>query len=64
LVFLPIGLAVVVRHPPSPGVVGYAIAASVLSSAVPFLADLFTLCRVPTQASVVCRNRDRRRSRA
>ncbi|MFE7778219.1 DMT family transporter [Streptomyces sp. NPDC057445] len=50
LLFLPVGLAVVVRHPPSPGAVACAVAAGILSSAVPFLADLFTLRHVPAQA--------------
>ncbi|MEU1529233.1 EamA family transporter [Streptomyces fagopyri] len=50
LVFLPVGLAVVVRHPPTPAAVGYAVAAGVLSSAVPCLADLFTLRRVAAPA--------------
>ncbi|MFC9632627.1 DMT family transporter [Streptomyces mirabilis] len=50
LLFLPVGVAVVVRHPPTPTAVGCAVAAGVLSSAVPCLADLFTLRRVPAPA--------------
>ncbi|MDF2268360.1 EamA family transporter [Streptomyces coacervatus] len=50
LMFLPVGVAVVLRHPPAATAVGYAVAAGVLSSAVPYLADLFTLRRVPAQA--------------
>ncbi|MGI5405984.1 EamA family transporter [Streptomyces chartreusis] len=50
VMFLPIGIAVAVRHPPTAGAVACAIAAGVLSSAVPYLADLFTLRRVPPRA--------------
>ncbi|MEV6559822.1 EamA family transporter [Nocardia sp. NPDC051756] len=50
LVFLPIGAVVAVQHPPSAGALGAAVAAGILSSAVPFLADLFTLRRVPAEA--------------
>jgi inner membrane transporter RhtA len=50
LVFLPLGAGVAVHHPPSVGALGAAVAAGVLSSAVPFLADLFTLRRVPAGA--------------
>ncbi|MFD2684613.1 DMT family transporter [Streptomyces phyllanthi] len=50
LMFLPVGAFVVVRHPPTAGSVVYAVAAGVLSSAVPYLADLFTLRRVPARA--------------
>ncbi|MFI0773561.1 EamA family transporter [Streptomyces sp. NPDC021212] len=49
LLFLPVGIVIAVQHPPTPGAAGYAIAAGVLSSAVPYLADLFTLRRVPAQ---------------
>ena len=49
LAFLPVGAVVVVRNPPTAGAVGYAIAAGVLASAVPYLADVFTLRRVPAQ---------------
>ncbi|WP_328584339.1 EamA family transporter [Streptomyces sp. NBC_00370] len=50
LVFLPVGAGVAVHHTPSAGALGAAVAAGVLSSAVPFLADLFTLRRVPAEA--------------
>lgn len=50
VMFLPVGIAVVVRHPPTPTAVACAIAAGVLSSAVPYLADLFTLRHVPPRA--------------
>ncbi|MEU7144154.1 EamA family transporter [Nocardia sp. NPDC046473] len=50
LVFLPIGAGVAVHHTPSAGAIGAAVAAGILSSALPFLADLFTLRRVPAEA--------------
>ncbi|WP_327137986.1 EamA family transporter [Streptomyces sp. NBC_01340] len=50
VLFLPAGVAVADRHPPTPTAVGCAVAAGVLSSAVPYLADLFTLRRVPAPA--------------
>ncbi|MFJ5306405.1 EamA family transporter [Streptomyces sp. NPDC088350] len=50
LVFLPVGIAVAVRHPPTLTAAACAVAAGVLSSAVPYLADLFTLRRVPAPA--------------
>ncbi|WP_425508138.1 EamA family transporter [Streptomyces bathyalis] len=50
LVFLPVGIILVLRQPPTTGAVSYAVAAGVLSSAVPYLADLFSLRRVPAQA--------------
>ncbi|SFF59710.1 EamA family transporter [Streptomyces mirabilis] len=50
VLFLPVGVAVAVRHPPTPTAVGCAVVAGVLSSAVPCLADLFTLRRVPAPA--------------
>ncbi|MFJ3308943.1 EamA family transporter [Streptomyces sp. NPDC086549] len=49
LAFLPIGAVVAVRHPPTAGAVLCAVAAGVLSSAVPYLADLLTLRKVPAQ---------------
>ncbi|MEU5597662.1 EamA family transporter [Streptomyces sp. NPDC020298] len=49
LTFLPVGIAVAVRHPPTPGAVLCAVAAGVLSSAVPYLSDLLTLRHVPAQ---------------
>ncbi|MFJ2116192.1 MULTISPECIES: EamA family transporter [unclassified Streptomyces] len=50
LMFLPVGVVLVLRHPPTVEAVGYAVAAGVLASAVPYLADMFTLRRVPAQA--------------
>ncbi|WP_442810102.1 EamA family transporter [Streptomyces sp. W16] len=50
LMFLPVGIVVAVRHPPTLAAAGCAVAAGVLSSAVPYLADLFTLRRVPAPA--------------
>ncbi|MFJ4788583.1 EamA family transporter [Streptomyces sp. NPDC088794] len=50
LMFLPVGVVVVLREPPTVGAVGCAVAAGVLSSAVPYLADLVTLRQVPAQA--------------
>ncbi|MEV6174163.1 EamA family transporter [Streptomyces sp. NPDC051954] len=47
LMFVPVGIVVAVRHPPTLAAAGCAVAAGVLSSAVPYLADLFTLRRVP-----------------
>ncbi|MEV0179718.1 EamA family transporter [Streptomyces sp. NPDC050625] len=49
LTFLPIGAVVAVRHPPTAGAVLCAVAAGILSSAVPYLADLLTLRKVPAQ---------------
>ncbi|MBZ4020258.1 EamA family transporter [Streptomyces purpurogeneiscleroticus] len=49
LMFLPVGLVIAVRQPPTAGAVVYAVVAGVLSSAVPYLADLLTLRRVPAQ---------------
>ncbi|MFE6175564.1 DMT family transporter [Streptomyces sp. NPDC056464] len=50
VMFLPVGIAVAVRHPPTVGAVACAVTAGVLSSAVPYLADLFTLRHVPPRA--------------
>ncbi|MFI1925994.1 EamA family transporter [Streptomyces sp. NPDC020377] len=50
VLFLPVGAVVVLRHPPTAQSVGFAVAAGVLSSAVPYLADLFTLRHVPAAA--------------
>ncbi|WP_238412869.1 EamA family transporter [Saccharothrix deserti] len=47
LVYVPIGIAALVAHPPTPAAVACAAAAGLLSSAVPFLADLLALRRVP-----------------
>jgi inner membrane transporter RhtA len=48
LFYLPVGVIVLWQHPPSLTILGCALAAGVLSSAVPFLADLLALRRVPT----------------
>ncbi|MEV8378725.1 EamA family transporter [Kribbella sp. NPDC056861] len=48
LVYLPIGLWILLTHKPTLQYVAYAIAAGVLSSAVPFLVDLIVLRQVPT----------------
>lgn len=45
--FLPIGIAVFLRHPPTAESLICAVGAGILSSAIPFLADLFALRRVP-----------------
>ncbi|MGJ5830842.1 EamA family transporter [Streptomyces ossamyceticus] len=50
LIFLPVGAVVMARQPPTAGAVGYAVAAGILASAVPYLADVFTLRRVSAQA--------------
>ncbi|MEV0175922.1 EamA family transporter [Streptomyces sp. NPDC050803] len=50
LLFLPVGVVLVVRQPPTLPAVACAVAAGVLSSAVPYLADLFTLRHVPARA--------------
>jgi inner membrane transporter RhtA len=47
LVYVPIGIAVLVMHPPTPVTLACAAAAGLLSSTVPFLADLLALRRVP-----------------
>jgi inner membrane transporter RhtA len=49
LAYVPIGVVVLWHHPPTPAALGYAVAAGVLSSAVPFLVDLLSLRRVPAQ---------------
>ncbi|MFG2965584.1 DMT family transporter [Streptomyces sp. NPDC048288] len=47
--FLPVGIVLAVRHPPTAGAILCAVAAGVLSSAVPYLADLLTLRKIPAQ---------------
>ncbi|WP_206441318.1 EamA family transporter [Streptomyces boncukensis] len=47
--YLPAGVWVLAHHRPTLGALGCALAAGVLSSAVPFLADLLALRRVPAQ---------------
>ncbi|MFF9157180.1 DMT family transporter [Streptomyces sp. NPDC014846] len=49
LAFLPLGVLVALRHPPTTAAVLCAVAAGLLSSAVPYLADLLTLRHVPAQ---------------
>ncbi|MYS80483.1 EamA family transporter [Streptomyces sp. SID5474] len=45
--YVPVGALVLWQHPPTPAALAGALAAGVLSSAVPFLADLLALRRVP-----------------
>jgi inner membrane transporter RhtA len=45
--YLPVGGWVLWHHPPTAAALGCALAAGVLSSAVPFLADLLALRRIP-----------------
>jgi inner membrane transporter RhtA len=47
LAYVPIGIAALVTHPPTPAALACAAVAGLLSSAVPFLADLFVLRRIP-----------------
>ncbi|MCI2423757.1 EamA family transporter [Saccharopolyspora sp. K220] len=47
LVFVPIGIAVLIQHPPTAGALACAAAAGVLSSALPFFVDTLALRRVP-----------------
>ncbi|MFJ8696783.1 EamA family transporter [Streptomyces roseolilacinus] len=47
VLYLPVGAWVLWHHPPTLAALGCALAAGVLSSAVPFLADLLALRRVP-----------------
>jgi inner membrane transporter RhtA len=49
LVYVPVGAVTLLHHPPSAGAIGYAAAAGILSSAVPFSADLLALRRVPAR---------------
>jgi len=46
VLYLPIGIVVFVQHPPTAAALGCAVAAGILSSAVPFLVDLLALRRV------------------
>ncbi|MFF5852670.1 DMT family transporter [[Kitasatospora] papulosa] len=45
--YIPVGAVALWRNPPDPAALGCALAAGLLSSAVPFLADLLALRRVP-----------------
>jgi inner membrane transporter RhtA len=47
LAYVPVGVIVLIRHPPTAGALACAAAAGLLSSAVPLLADLLALRRVP-----------------
>ena len=47
LVYVPIGIGVLLAHPPTPAALACAATAGLLSSAVPVLADLLALRRVP-----------------
>jgi inner membrane transporter RhtA len=47
LAYVPIGITVLLAHPPTPAALACATAAGLLSSAVPFVADLLALRRVP-----------------
>ncbi|MET8178688.1 EamA family transporter [Streptomyces sp. NPDC005336] len=49
LLFVPIGVAVLLQHPPTAQALLCAAAAGILSSAVPFLSDMLALRRVPAQ---------------
>jgi inner membrane transporter RhtA len=49
LAYVPIGIAVLLAHPPTPAALACAAAAGLLSSAVPFVVDLLALRRVPAQ---------------
>jgi inner membrane transporter RhtA len=49
LAYIPIGIASFLRHPPTATALGDAAAAGVLASAVPFLADMLALRRVPAR---------------
>ena len=49
LAYVPIGIATFVQHPPTATALREAAAAGVLSSAVPFLADMLALRRVPAR---------------
>ncbi|MEV0697978.1 EamA family transporter [Saccharopolyspora sp. NPDC050389] len=47
LLFVPVGIVVLIQHPPTAAALGCAAAAGILSSAVPFLIDMLALRRVP-----------------
>jgi inner membrane transporter RhtA len=47
LVYVPVGIGVLLAHRPTPAALACAATAGLLSSAVPFLADLLALRRVP-----------------
>jgi inner membrane transporter RhtA len=47
--YVPVGIVTLIHHPPTARALGYAAAAGILASAVPFLADLLALRRVPAR---------------
>ena len=49
LVYVPVGIATFAHHPPTATALREAAAAGILSSAVPVLADMLALRRVPTR---------------
>jgi inner membrane transporter RhtA len=49
LLCVPVGIVTLMRQPPTTAALGYAAAAGVLSSTVPFLGDLLALRRVPAR---------------
>ncbi|MDI2130695.1 EamA family transporter [Yinghuangia seranimata] len=49
LLYLPVGALVLWHRPPTAAALGYAVAAGLLSSAVPYLADVLALRRVPAR---------------
>jgi inner membrane transporter RhtA len=49
LLFIPVGVVVFLAAEPTPVAVGYAVAAGVLASAVPYVADLIALRRIPAR---------------
>jgi len=54
LVFVPAGIMVLLRHPPTAAALACAATAGILSSAVPLLADLLALRRVPAGYFGIC----------
>ena len=54
LAFVPAGIMVLVRHPPTAAALACAATAGILSSAVPLLGDLFALRRVPPGHFGIC----------
>jgi inner membrane transporter RhtA len=50
LVYVPVGIVTLLAHPPTAAALAFALAAGVLSSVVPFLADLLALRRVPAHS--------------
>lgn len=49
VIFVPIGIAVLIEHPPTASALACAAVTGILSSAVPFLIDLSALRRIPAQ---------------